>query len=71
MTQVLEKNDSAYINGCPCYIIHNTANKGVSSFALETGFNIEDMLVDVFHLLDKSSKRKNTLYKSIRVLKNN
>ena len=32
-----------------------------SSFVLETGFDIEDMLVDVFHWFDKSSKRKNTL----------
>ena len=61
MTRVLEKNNSVYVNGCPCHIIHNTANKGASSFALEIGFNIEDMLVDVFHWFDKSNKRKNTL----------
>ena len=61
MTRVLEKNNSVYINGCPYHIIHHTANKGASSFALETGFDIEDMLVDVFRWFDKSNKRKNTL----------
>ena len=50
-----------YINGCPCHIIHNTANKGASSFALETGLDIEDMLVDVFYWFDESHKRKNNL----------
>ena len=61
MTPVLEKNNSVYVNGCPCHIIHDTANKGANSFALETGFDIEDMLVDVFNWFDKSNKRKNIL----------
>ena len=61
MTRVLAKNDSIYVNGCPCHIVHNTANKSASSFALGTGFDIEDVLVDVFHWFDKSSKRKVTL----------
>ena len=50
-----------YVNGCPCHITHNTANKGARSFALETGFDIEDMMIDVFHWFHKSNKRKNTL----------
>ena len=43
------------------HIVHNTANKGASSFALETGINTGDMLGDAYHWFDKSSKRKNTL----------
>ena len=61
MTRVLEKNNSVYIYGCPYHIIHSTGNKGPGSFPLETVFDIEDMLVDVFHRFDKSNKRKNTL----------
>ena len=61
MTRVLEKNNSVYINGCLCHIIHNIANKGASSVALETVFDIEDMLIDAFHWFDKSNKRKNTV----------
>ena len=61
MTNVLEKDNSVYVNRCLCHIIHNIANKGASSFALETVFDIEDMLIDVFHWFDKSNKRKNTL----------
>ena len=45
MTQVLEQTNSVYVNGCLCH----TGNKVESSFALETGFGIEDMLVDIFH----------------------
>ena len=61
ITRVLEKNNSVYVNGYSYLIVQNTAKKGASSFALETDFDIGDMLVDVFHWFDKSSKRKNTL----------
>ena len=57
MTQVLEQTNSVYVNGCLCH----TGNKVESSFALETGCGIEDMLVDIFHWFNESSKRKNTL----------
>ena len=50
-----------YVNGWPCHILHDADKKGASRFELETGFDIEDMQIDVFHWLDKSSKRKNTL----------
>lgn len=61
ITRVLEKNNSVYVNGYSYLIVQNTAKKGASSFALETDFDIGDMLVDVFHWFDKNSKRKNTL----------
>ena len=58
MTRVLGKNASIYVNGCPCHIIHNTASKAADSFSKQSGFDVEDMLVDLFHWFDKSSKRK-------------
>ena len=60
-TQVQEVNNSIYINGCPCHIVHNTANKGADMFMLESGFDVEDMLVDIFYWFDKSSKEKLSL----------
>ena len=36
----------------------NTANKGAEMFMSESGFDVEDMLVDIFYWFDKSSKRK-------------
>ena len=43
---------------CQCYIFQNTAIKEKGNFALKTGFNIEDMLVDIFYWLDKSKSTK-------------
>ena len=57
-TRVQEINNSIYINGCPCHILHNTVNKGAEMFMLESGFEVMDMLVDIFCWFDKSSKRK-------------
>ena len=57
-TRVQEVNKSIYINGCPCHIVHNTANECAEMFMLENGFDVEDMLVDIFYWFDKSSKRK-------------
>ena len=57
-TQVQEVNNSIYINGCPCHIVPNTANKGAEMFMLKSGFDVDDMLVDIFYWFEKSSKRK-------------
>ena len=57
-TPVQEGNNSIYIIGCACHIVHKTANKGAEIFMLESGFEAEDMLVDIFYWFDKSSKRK-------------
>ena len=44
-TRVQEVNNSIYINDRPCHVVHNTANKGAEMFMLESGFDVEDMLV--------------------------
>ena len=60
MAAVLAKNENIFINGCPCHIIHNTANKAAERFSEVSRFDVEDFLVDLFHWFDKSSKRKVT-----------
>ena len=57
-TRVQEVNNLISIDRCPCHIVHNTANEGTEMFMLESGFDIEDMLVDIFYWFEKSSKRK-------------
>ena len=57
-TRVQEVNNSIYINGCPCHTVHNAANKDAEMFMLESGFDVEDKLIDIFYWFDKSSKRK-------------
>ena len=58
MTRVLAKNKNIFINGCPCHIIHNTANKASERFSEVPDFDVEDFLVDLFHWFDKSSRGK-------------
>lgn len=42
---------------CPCHMVHNTAFKAADAFESETGFDVEDMLVDLYYWFDKSTKR--------------
>ena len=57
MRRVLAKNN-IFVNGCPCHIIHNTANKTPERFSEVPDFDVQDFLVDLFHWFDKSSKIK-------------
>ena len=60
-TRVHQQNGSVYFVGCPCHMVHNTASKASEAFEAETGFAIEDILVDLYYWFDKSTKRKNEL----------
>ena len=57
-TRVQEIKNSIYINGSPCHVVDNLANKDAEMFMLESGFDVDDMLLDLFCWFDKSSKRK-------------
>ena len=48
----------AYVSGCPCHILHNTSSKAASALAEVTGFEIEDLAVDVAYWFDRSTKQK-------------
>ena len=60
-TRVLGKNGSVYISGCPCHIIHNTAEKASQEFQKVVKFSVRDMCIHLYHYFDKSTKRKQTL----------
>lgn len=60
-TRAHEENQAIYFVGCPCHMVHNTACKASESFQAATGFDVEDMLVDIYYWFDKSTKRKNEL----------
>ena len=47
-----------YGMGCPCHIIHNTAEQGYKAFSKSSGFDVEDLAVDLCYWFDKSTKRK-------------
>lgn len=50
---LLKKHPSLYFAGCPCHLIHIAAEKGASCLP----FSINDVLIDTYYYLDKSSKR--------------
>ena len=58
----------AYVSGCPCHILHNTSSKAASALAEVTGFEIEDLAVDVAYWFDKSTKRKAGLEECVSCL---
>ena len=61
MTRVQQRNRSTFFNGCPCHIVHNTSAAAASAFSCTTGFEVEDMMVDLYYWFDYSTKRKNKL----------
>ncbi|XP_067668324.1 uncharacterized protein [Haliotis asinina] len=50
---MLDKQPQLHLSGCPCHLIHLAAEKGASQLP----FNIDEILVDIYYYLDKSSKR--------------
>jgi hypothetical protein len=54
---VTGKNENTFINGCACHLIHLAARK--ASSMLNT--KVDELLIDIFYYLDKSSKRHKTL----------
>ena len=60
-SRALRANPNIYFVGCPCHLAHNTASAASHRFSVTTGFDIEDLSVDLFYWFDKSTKRKSTL----------
>lgn len=60
-TRVLAKNSATYVMGRPCHIMHNTAGKASQAFGAASGFDVEDLCVDIFYWFDKSTQRKGLL----------
>lgn len=57
-SRIREKNIQAYVLGCPCHILHSTSSKAAATLSATTGFDIENLAVDVSYWFDKSTKRK-------------
>lgn len=60
-TRVLRANPNMYFLGCPCHLGHNTASTAADCLSRTTGFDVEEMAVDLYYWFDKSMKRKSTL----------
>ena len=57
-SRILQKSIQVYISGCPCHILHNMSSKAAAALAQTTGFDVEDLVVNVTYWFDKSTKRK-------------
>ncbi|XDV25465.1 hypothetical protein PO909_029381 [Leuciscus waleckii] len=60
-SRALNENGNIYIHGCPCHIIHNTAKHAGQRFLDVTGFDPEDLSVDVGYWFRGSTNRKGYL----------
>ena len=58
MTHVMQQNDACYFMGCPCHLVHNIAGYASEYFRKSSGFDVEDLCVDLYDWFDKSTKRK-------------
>lgn len=56
---VKKEHKSVALSGCVCHLIHIAAEKAASCFP----FSIDNILVNIFYYLDKSSKRQTNLAK--------
>ena len=63
-TRVTKCNPAIFFNGCPWHILHNAAQKAAESFAGRCGFNVEELVIDLYYRSEKSTKRKNELWSS-------
>lgn len=61
MTHVQQKNGVCYFMGCPCHLVHNIVSRASDALHQVSGFDVEDLCVDIFYWFDKSTKRKGIL----------
>ena len=47
------------MSGCVCHILHNATCKAGNLYSKITSFDVEGHCVGLYHLFDKSNKRKN------------
>ena len=60
-SRFFQKNPEIFISGCPGHLARIDASIAHDGFCKTMKLNIEDFLVDLYYLFDKSSKRKGKL----------
>ena len=53
VAHVIKKCPNVAVIGCPCHLIHLAAQRAASQLSVD----IEDLLVDIYYNLEKSTKR--------------
>ena len=60
-SRFLEKNLNVFIGGCPCHLAHISPSNANDAFSKCIGLNVEDVCMDYYYWLDRSTKRKGKL----------
>ena len=60
MGNIKDHNKQVFSSGCPCHLIHIAAEKA----SQELPFSLDNVLIDIYYYLDKSSKRLASLEES-------
>lgn len=58
ISQIHAINRNVYLMGCTCHITHNTANAAADALRNETGFVVEELVVDVLLVPQKYEEEK-------------
>lgn len=58
-SRITKRNSSVNFCGCPCHIIHNTAQEAGEPFTQSYGFDAEEFTINLFYWFDKYTIRKN------------
>ena len=51
VTHVQGKNSACYFMGCPCHLVHNIARHTSETCSEISGFNVEDLCIDIFYCM--------------------
>ena len=54
---IREKHSNIFLSGCPCHLIHIAAEKSAKGLPVA----VDELLIDVYYYLDKSTKRNKAL----------
>ena len=54
---IREKHSNIFLSGCPCHLIHIAAEKSAKALPVA----VDELLIDVYYYLDKSTKRNKAL----------
>lgn len=57
-SKVLNKNQTPFVMGCPCHMVHNTASKAKTKIGSICNFDVEDYWVDIFDWFKHRTKKK-------------
>ena len=60
-SRFVERNESVFIAGCPCHLVHIAASNSHEAFSEYIGINVEDVMLTFFIGLIRVPKERENL----------